>query len=164
MWTSQCAANAHFTSLCVSMWLFFLQLQTTEVQLVKGGEWGLCQTNHRAWPRPLRQYHQPPYSGEHQVPNRYQTSRFPSCLFAQHWPRSVSDPVINIRIAFSLCDCVLTPPPPSPACRMFQPGSQPCSGHHPGGVWKSIWSRWVLPVSHQVLHVWAPHPLPHPRL
>lgn len=49
-------------------------------------------------------------------------------------------------------------------CRMFQLGPKSCFGHNPGSVWESIWPRWILPVSHQVLHVWTTHPLSHPWL
>lgn len=48
--------------------------------------------------------------------------------------------------------------------RMFQSGPKPCAGHHLGGVRVSLWTRWVLHPSYQVLHVRAPDPLPHAGL
>ncbi len=48
--------------------------------------------------------------------------------------------------------------------RMFQSGPKPCAGHHLGGVRVSLWSRWALHPSYQVLHVRAPDPLPHAGL
>ncbi len=53
---------------------------------------------------------------------------------------------------------------PCSVLRMFQSGPKPCAGHHLGGVRVSLWSRWALHPSYQVLHVRAPDPLPHAGL
>lgn len=53
---------------------------------------------------------------------------------------------------------------PCSVLRMFQSGPKPCAGHHLGGVRVSLWARWVLHPSDQVLHVRAPDPLPHAGL